>query len=421
MNRDWIKHNGKSPEGVTIYYRTESKIKYYKYRLYMRDGDGKPFDTIRRFDRNRKPFTTLSDLKADYEQLIDEVSKRKAPSDGTPDVHTTQGLWDHYAEHRQGPLSVNTMAKHEANTRNHISKYFGDKKIETITLGEVKNFFYWLQSEGKQYNTIKSIRETMSKLWTYAKEYHIITKDMYDEIFSDGESLATLMGKERNRPEAMDKAQTDRLMEYAKTKETVFYIMVCLTYYGGVRIGEALGLTWGDIDWENNLIRRQLAYDKGGKSTKGYGRNYIDEPKERKERVFRAADQLMDALAAWKEEQAENKRRYGKQYRDNEILYNKITESGARGTNFVLRRENGNYITHSAASHFRERASRDLGEKLDFHAMRKGIVTVLVSNGISLEEASRFIGHADIRTTEMYYLDKTKFDDSRLAEALRRA
>lgn len=356
---EWNKVDTKCNVGEIFYCRKDGKDRVYIYRFNKLDGDGNKVDTFRTKDKLNRPFYTLKAAKEDCAEFSVEVANRRASS-ASITGHTIELLWADYMKHRKDSLSPNSMAKHEGIVRNHLIPYFKKKNIEAITPSEVKNFLITKRSEF-EYQTVRSIRATMSKIWMYAKEYHIITREAYLEIFD--ESTATMLKKERKHPDAMTHEQIEQVMEYAKTQGTPYYTMICLTFYGGVRIGEALGLMWQDIDWVNGkiTIKQQLCYDKEGTYTE-YSRNYISEPKERKVRVFDAHPQLMKALEDLKLEQAENREHYGRNYNDNEIVYDLNNHKPVKGLNFILRREDGRIITQSEATHFRERAEKDLGQ-----------------------------------------------------------
>lgn len=322
-------------------------------------------------------------------------------------------------ENRGSTLRTSSLAKHDSNVRNHISPRFKKKPIEDITLGEVNNFVTKLREE-KSYATVRGVLATMCKIWKYAKELHIISRDTFVEIFVDGDSKADVPNKPKKEDreiKTFEMEDIDKCFEYAKTEGTVYYIFLCLTFYGGVRMSEALGITWEDIDFASGKIniRQQLCYDRNGLRHKN--RVYIGPPKER-EREFDAAPQLLNALKAWKTEQEQNKKKHGRAYHNKEVLDNEITGGTTKGANFVLRREDGRIIPNYEAGHFRERLQKKVFDDAHFHGMRRTLVTKLIDGGVPLAVVSQYIGHADTRTTEYYYLNKEKLDTTKVLEVV---
>ena len=80
-----------------------------------------------------------------------------------------------------------------------------------------------------------------------------------------------------------------------------------IAVYCGFRRGEILGLTWEDIDFDNNTvyIKRQQKYEKG----KGY---YYTEPKTRKsKRCVKMTDRVMLIIKQLQNEQLSARLNYG--------------------------------------------------------------------------------------------------------------
>lgn len=401
-----------------IYRRKISNTQYeFMYRLRMEDGVGEIFDTKRRFDDNHQPFRTQRDAEKHRKALIAQQLSKTPQSINTPNLHTVEELWADYMKNRGSSLATNSLGKHDGNVRIHISPYFKKKRIEDITIGEVKNFIFKLR-ERFEYSTVRGILATMAKIWAYAKELHIIPRETYVEMFVDADSKV----KVPNRPpkkevKTFDAVDIEKCFEYAKTEERAYSVLLALTFYGGVRLSEALGIMWDDIDFETGKINihQQLCYDRSALRHKN--RVYIGAPKEH-DRIFDAAPQLLAVLKEWKAEQEQNKKFYGRAYCNKEELDNEITGKKVKGGDFVLRREDGRLITTYEAGHFRERLQKNVFEDAHFHGMRRTLVTKLVDGGVPLAVVSEFIGHADTRTTEQYYLNKKKLDNTKLLEVM---
>lgn len=400
-------------------YVTKSQAQF-KYRLRIEDGAGRIRDGERMYDDKHQPFTTMKAAEMHRKARIAELQAITPESLNIPDIHTIDEIWAHYMENRGSALKTNTLARHDTNVRNHISPRFKKKPIESITLGEVSNFAAKLR-EKMAYETVRGILATMCKIWKYAKELHIIPRDTYIEIFVDSSSRAKIPNKPKQSEKEIktfDMEDIDKCFEYALTEDKAYYVLLSLTFFGGVRLSEALGLTWESIDFTTGeiTINQQLCYDRTGIRHKT-NRVYIGPPKE-SVRQFTAAPQLLNILKEWKIEQEQNKKLYGRAYKNKEVLDNEITGRTTKGANFVLRREDGRIIPTYEAGHFRTRLQNKVFEDAHFHGMRRTLVTKLVDGGVPLAVVSQYIGHADTRTTELYYLNKKKLDTSKVLEVV---
>lgn len=403
FNREWeqVKEN---------FYRSVigKKDYIYMYRVKQFDSIGHLVDTWKRQNEKRQPFRTLREAEAHRKRFISEIMSRTLEDDGIPDLHTLDEIFEDYIKNRGTSLAPNTISKRRGDMKNHIIPYFKTRRIEAISVGEVRNLI--TQLRGKlAYRTVKSILATLSLVWQYAAEMKIIDRSAYLEIFVDkGVKVTTpkrVQGEQRERkaPEVFSKEQMEQFFKYAREKGAVYYILVMLCYYGGVRRSEALGLCWKDINWDSQeiTVSRQLIYDKNTHET------YLSTTKSKVNRTFEMSPTLLNALQEWRAEQANI--RQGKRSR---TLGNGISD-----TDLVLYNERG-MMTNSQANHFKEKVQEELGVHFIFHSLRRTMVSNLAGAGVPIKSVSKFIGHADTRTTEEFYLGEDENSRDKLLSAL---
>lgn len=392
------------------YYRSSDGKKgyIYMYRVKQLDGMGRPVDTWRKLNDKREPFRTLREAEAHRKAYVEKIMNRTAESEGVPDLHTLDEIFEDYIEKRGASLAPNTISKRRGDMQNHVVPYFKNRRIETISVGEVRNLV--TQLRGKlAYRTVKSVLATMSLVWQYAAEMKIIDRSTYLEIFVDKGVKVNVPKKiqgeqqERKSPEVFTKEQMEQFFKYAREKGAVYYILVMLCYYGGVRRSEALGLCWKDIDWDSQeiTVSRQLIYDKNTHET------YLSTTKSKVNRTFEMSPTLLNALQEWRAEQAGISQ--GKRSR--------TLGNGINDTDLVLYNERG-MLTNSQANHFKEKAQEELGVHFIFHSLRRTMVSNLAGAGVPIKSVSKFIGHADTRTTEEFYLGEDENSRGKLLSAL---
>jgi integrase len=390
----------------------------YKYRVAQKDGVGADVDTIRKQNDRGEPFRTQREAEAHRKAYIAEIMGRTERSVNIPDLHTLQEIFNDYEEKRGVTLAPNSLSKHKGDMKNHIAPYFRRRRIESITPGEITNFVTGLRAK-QAYATTRSVLATMAKVWKYSYEVGIISRDTYVELFVDNITKIRVPKLDKDKqakksPEVYSHEQIERFRMRAKQEGDVFDILILLCYYGGVRLSEALGLMWSDVNLDNGYItvRRQVAYNKNTHIT------YIGPTKSRVNRIFLVPPPLLTALADWKKEQEACRKKLGKGYKANEELENHVDGSITKGGDFVLRNEVGTLLTRSKANHFRERVQKDLGEHFYFHGLRHTVVSRLAGAGVPIKNISDFIGHSDTRTTEQFYLGIDELGQQKLAEAI---
>ena len=105
----------------------------------------------------------------------------------------------------------------------------------------------------------------------------------------------------------------ERLIQYLEKKNPPAILPIQIAYYAGLRIGETCGLTWQDINLEEQCltIKRSIRYD-GMKH-----KNIIGPTKRKKVRIVDFGDTLTEILKAARKEQLKNRMQYGELYHRN--------------------------------------------------------------------------------------------------------
>lgn len=179
-------------------------------------------------------------------------------------------------------LYVNTSCKrrtcerYEQVIRNYVLPFLGDYELEGITVNVVQRFIYILQSS-------KSIKTGATLSSNYIK--------MIVNVVHNSLKMAYLNGYIENcikdrivKPKVVEKQvkcfsiREQKIIEMAVENDDrckMKGIVICL--YTGLRIGELLALTWGDIDFERRILTvSKTCYD--GK-IEGKRTRIIDTPK----------------------------------------------------------------------------------------------------------------------------------------------
>lgn len=164
--------------------------------------------------------------------------------------------------------------------------------------------------------------------------------------------------------------------------------IIVLIMYTGLRISEALGLKWEDVDFENKCIKvkRNLSRIKNrDKDTGGENYKYVETTVKKKasERTIPLSDRAYEVLEYLK-------------------TNNKITND----TDYVCVSKNGKIagqrnITRTLNSMLvRGKCSV---KKCGLHSLRHSFGSFLVSKGVDIATVSTLMGHEDITTTYNVY------------------
>lgn len=204
---------------------------------------------------------------------------------------------------------------------------------------------------------------------------------------------------------------------------TCAFLTAC---YTGMRTGEVLALTWGDIDLEKQIIKvNKTVY---AKKKDGNGRWYLGTTKtEGSCREIFICNTLKMALQNYKKNQENNKKLYRKSYHNyylEEIKnkYGKIVEykivdlkhksKNRKQASLVFTKKNGKYSGTDMLRYPFKIIHEELNiRNCRFYDLRGSFATKTLRSGIEIKDGSSVLGHSRVETTENYYIisnEKTK-------------
>ena len=140
-------------------------------------------------------------------------------------------------------VMVTHMPASQSSEKAHIAKLnaaFGDVPVSLMTPIMVQEFISTLDYSPK---TVRNVISTLRLMWKKARVWKLST----DVITAD----VTLPKKSRARREPMSLEDVRRLIHNASPEMMPLYWLLCET---GMRMGEWLGLQWGDVDWVAGTI-----------------------------------------------------------------------------------------------------------------------------------------------------------------------
>jgi integrase len=167
---------------------------------------------------------------------------------------------------------------------NHVKPGFEDLLITEVNRGKIKAFLLGKLNEGYSRSTVSHMKDVVSG---------VLTTAMDDELIQANPALG-LKGilKKRSKPEdeidPLTDAELNLLLKtvYESPKIKEHFCLFLLLARTGMRIGEALALQWGDIDFNGRFIQVRRSVVRGVIST----------PKSGKSRRVDMSLQLTEAL-----------------------------------------------------------------------------------------------------------------------------
>lgn len=212
------------------------------------------------------------------------------------------------------------------------------------------------------------------------------------------------------------------LEEFLKKKENPALLPIQIAYYTGLRIGEVCGLTWQDINLDEQYltVRRSVHYDQPRRKTE------IGPTKRKKIRRVDFGDKLTAILKQAKADQHKHRFQYGMLYSLN--YYKTVTEKSRtyyevyslqrteeipedyKEISFVCLRPDGTFESPHAVSLMCKTAKKKVPglEDFHFHMLRHTYTSNLLSGGAAPKDVQELLGHSDMSTTMNIYAHSTK-------------
>lgn len=191
----------------------------------------------------KKPCLSLRELEKqigyDLDSQMDPVGKNI----------TVAELVERYLRTKTG-VRDSTRAGYRTVQRILDKETFGGKKISQVKVSDAKLFLIKLQSEGRGYSSIHSIRGVLRPAFQMAVDDDVLHKNPF------GFELATVIVNDSVTREAITKDQMRKFLKFIHDDNVYckYYEVVYILFHTGMRISEFCGLTLKDIDLENRII-----------------------------------------------------------------------------------------------------------------------------------------------------------------------
>lgn len=326
--------------------------------------------------------TVYGRTRAEAAQRLQELIRQAAQAGALPDPgkRTVGELLDAWLDTKASTVGPRTLADYAAVCRRHVPASFRALRLTKVGPDRIARLCARLQARG-QHRTALNVFRCLDAALALAARWGWLTANPCDRV-----------DPPRYRPERREvwtAAELARFLE--ETHDHWLYPLWALLACSGLRLGEALALEWADVDLRSGVVS----------ISKSAGKLGVTAPKTAAGvRALHLPPLAVAALAR----QAERR----------------LAQGGAAGPVFVGAR--GGRLHQSTVSHALAREVTRLGlPALTPHGLRHIHASLLLSEGLSVPEVSRRLGHAHPGVTMAVYAHALERDDAAAAEAIARA
>jgi integrase len=250
--------------------------------------------------------------------------------------------------------------------KNQVFARIGKYQITELTRSTIRECLLAIYGQGYSKSTICLVRDVISGPLQFALDDELIKANPASGILKR-------MSFNRDRGANVNPFTPDEVAAFFETCEKT-----CLEYYPfflcafrtGMRMGELLGLQWGDVDWHGKFIEVKRSYKL----------KRISETKNGKIRRVDMTDQLYDSLR---------------------MVY--TVEEAAGSSKFIFHRK-GNPIEQNFIRRVFKRILKAAGlREIRFHDIRHTFASSLLTDGVTPVYVKEQLGHSSIKMTVDVY------------------
>ena len=379
-------------------------------RVVLRKGEGhRPNGTYAYnwLDANKKRHfiyaKTLEELREKEKELLKESFSDVNPEGKQLRINDMYKCWK---ELKRG-IKANTFQNYCYMYDTYVKPSFGKYKIASVKKSDVKKFYNSLyDTSNLSISTIEGVHTVLRQVFELAEEDEYIVKNPCDNVLKE---LKKLLDQRQEKRMALTLEEQKIFLDYVKDHPTYghWYPLFFILVNTGMRIGEATGLRWEDIDLDEQVIsvNHTLVYFCHRDQVEANKCKFaINTPKTASGyRQIPMSDAVKKAFIQQREQGIQcNVQIEG--YTDF-IFLNRFGEGLHQGAvNKAIKRVIRDYNTEIMA----EDKEDSLLPNFSCHTLRHTFATRLCEAGVNVKVMQDVLGHSDVRVTLNIYTDATK-------------
>ena len=339
--------------------------------MYKQLARGKWIQSFRYKDMNGKTKqkqvhgSTKKETDIAKNEFLSSLEKQKEKSSTNNSNPLFADFLPEFLAYKEGQLKHSTYVAYIYRINNHIINYFSDMRIKDINVKEVVK---WKSSlDGLAVSTKNTLFFTLKEILKYA-----------ELVFPDYKSNINMVSPFRDDAYSDEKIKYWTLEQFREFDHHVtnpnHKVFFRLLYFTGMRRGEAIVLTWDDIDFNHHTITINKTFSElVTKEEREKGITYlITTPKSKHSiRTIKMPDQLLHDL---------------KEYR--KIAKGKYLFGGDKPVSIF-----------SYQGAFKRIIDKTDLPPITLHGLRHSHASFLINNGANVLLVSRRLGHSSISST----------------------
>ena len=363
--------------------------------------DGKQKDIKRTKDESGKPFKTE---KAAAKARTTVILKLQAEPTAKPTKKrvTMREVYEEYCEKGRCGKAYGTIRKHDTLWNQHVSKKFGNRFVDDISVAEIVDYLSFLYyQEERAFGYVESFLKLFYLIFGQAYSRNHLDVDTYNMLCVNKNTKIHMPKRkidDNDETVSLSVRETDLLDKYFKGKkvETAYLLGRCC----GLRISESYGLKWSNVDFDNDCIyiEQQMQYNEDGL--------IVLTPLKTKKarRTLYMNSMLKNHLLAYKKIIDDASLNNAKIRKQNQKMIIDVDGKQISSLLLVNTLPNGKMQTVGSMKYHSRTIKDTLGINFKYHYLRHTYGTRLAEQNTPAHLLCNQMGHASSKVTEKYYI-----------------
>jgi integrase len=340
----------------------------------------------RRYLRRVRP--NESQAKRALDELERMVARNLEPGDARQTLTTYLDGW---VDGLEGVRAPKTIAAYRADVA-HVKEVIGKTRLDKLTPNHVRQLMKSLPKRGLAPKSCLNVRTTLHTAIEQAMKDRILEWNpvsVVDRPRVERQDIVPLTAFQARQ--VLDALADDRL-----------YALYAVGVAVGLRLSEALGLTWDRIDLDTGIIQVRRQVQRIGKpGAKHYALVELKSKKSRRD--IPLPEFAVAALRRHKYRQNEEKVAADRPWTDGCCEACGTTGVGLVFTTNSHRSAGRPIHPTQALKYFQDICETAVGFRPRFHDLRHTAATLLMAQGVPLAEIQDILGHSSITVTKDLY------------------
>jgi integrase len=276
----------------------------------------------------------------------------------------------------RGDLAHRTYANYKLQIRRHINPALGRRRLSKLTAAPIQSLYAAKLRDGLKPASVRYIHAVLHRALGQAVRFNLIPANPASRV--DPPKIR------QDEITPLDAEQARTLLEAAKGgMHEPLYVLSLTT---GLRMGEALGLKWSDVDLDRGTLRVNRQLQRVRRDGDKSGTLEFSEPKNASRRTIDLPLRAVEALRSHRKWQLEEQLRAGAKWHDNGLVFTTGKGTPLEAQNVINR-------------YFKPLLKRAELPNIRWHDLRHTYATLLLARGTHPTYVQKSLGHASVQLT----------------------